>query len=268
MDYYFVNDAGIGGGSLPTHHSNNIVGTVYSIAELKEMLRRERPWIYVDLNDDDDDDVTAEPETACPPTANPIITPGSTKKRRRVDEVTTLQDLQDILEEITPILTLPNDPSFAHQQDYLRTFVNNGIGYDSSDDVGRDALTWGRLSREVGSFLSYFMVRKTYGEDEEGLRSAAKAMHNLVHHCKGLVPETTNSDGFQGRAIEDADLCDHVLAYSLHRFLMKWFQNYKCYGTLSSGKKERPCTPIYDIQSSPWNLVTPTRKSWMANQWM
>ena len=36
----------------------------------------------------------------------------------------------------------------------------------------------------LGGFLSYYMIRKVWGEDEEGLRSAAKAMYNLIHHCR------------------------------------------------------------------------------------
>ena len=131
-------------------------------------------------------------------------------KRRRVEEdenncasnLRSLLDIETVLKDVPAVLTPPDDPSFARQMDYLSTFHRSIEGSSES-------LSWENLAGAISNFLSYHMIRKIYGEDAEGQRSAARSMYNLVHHCK--TNEIVTAPNLHNKETNE---CDALLRYT------------------------------------------------------
>lgn len=118
------------------------------------------------------------------------MAPASSNKRKHdeVDDnnieekVTPYDVLESQLEKVKPLLCPPNDKAFSTQMNYLNTYIGT---IDKS--MLSATLSWEDIARTISYFLSYHMIRRIHGEDAEGLRSAARAMYNLVYQLSPLI---------------------------------------------------------------------------------
>jgi len=111
------------------------------------------------------------------------------------EKVTPYDVLESQLEKVKPLLCPPNDKAFSTQMNYLNTYFGT-----IEKGMLSATLTWEAIARTMSYFLSYHMIRKIYGEDAEGLRSAARAMYNLVYQLSPLIK--SNNDDERDRLIE------------------------------------------------------------------
>jgi hypothetical protein len=123
----------------------------------------------------------------------------------------SLLDIKTVLKDVPTILTPPDDPSFTRQIDYLSTF-HRSIVDDGNNNNNRPS--WENLAGAISYFLSYHMVRKIYGEDSEGQRSAARAMYNLIHHCKTNELVITHPKNNKFSSSKEVNYCDALLKYT------------------------------------------------------
>ena len=115
------------------------------------------------------------------------------------------------ISEVVPVLTPADDPSFETQANELSFFLKH-----TEDDLSTLLSSWQELSCAISTFLSYFMIRKTVASGE-GLRTAAKALHNLVQHCQRThaIPEPPHKrTPTASTTNENADSCRLLLAYT------------------------------------------------------
>lgn len=129
----------------------------------------------------------------------------------------SLLDIETVLKDVPAILTPPDDPSFTRQIDYLSTFHRSIADDGNNNNNNNNRLSWENLAGAISYFLSYHMVRKIYGEDSEGQRSAARAMYNLIHHCKTnellVIADPNNNKKFSSSK-EEVNYCDALLKYT------------------------------------------------------